>query len=141
MNIDNVFWDIIDEQENKNMPLSFRGDAVFCVWAINLFKFRIDIHDELNPQPEIKELLKTIDKKVFEKSNIIKSTTDFRTEMLENEKSNCVGILTSFIEQHLFENALSKIEEYKSLKFNPVFSCGNKDFYDLAKEYCIKNTL
>src|SRR5688572_29775337 len=64
MNIDNVFWDIIDEQPNKKMPLSFRSEAAFRVSGLYYFKYKIDIKDELNPKTEIESLLKVIDEKV-----------------------------------------------------------------------------
>jgi hypothetical protein len=140
MNIDNVFWDIIDEQPNKKMPLSFRGEAAFCVSGLYYFKYKIDIKDELNPKTEIDSLLKVIDEEVLGKVNTIKTLEDFRTEMMENEKSNSVGIVTSYIEQGNFKNALSKIEEYKDQGINSGFRFEGKDFYDLAKEYCEKTT-
>jgi len=65
--------------------------------------------------------------------------TDFQTELMENEKSNCVGIITSLIEHGQIENALQKIDEYKKNKINSGFGFGSKDFFDLAKEYCNKN--
>lgn len=140
MNIDNIFWDIIEEQPNKKMPLSFRGEAAFCVRSINYFQYKIDIKDESNPKSEIHNLLKSIDEKIIQKANNIKTLADFRAEMLENEKSNSVGIITSFIEQEQFDNALSKIKEYKNQDFSSGFRFGDKDFYDLAKEYCKKTT-
>jgi len=139
INIDNVFWDIIDEEPNKKMPLSFRGEAAFCVRRINYFDYKIYIKDLLNPEPEITQLLKTINNKVAEKSGNIKTLDDFRTEMLKEEKYNTVGIITSFIEEGQFDKALSKIKEYKANQFSSGFGFGDKDFYDLAKEYCEKN--
>jgi hypothetical protein len=139
LNIDNIFWDIIDEQPNKKMPLSFRAEAAFCVRELNWYEFKVDIKEELNPKPEIIELLQNIKEQVEIKSNKVKSLIDFRTEMLQKEKMNSVGIITSFIEQGEIDNALSKINEYKSNDFNSGFRFGDKDFYDLAKEYCIKN--
>ena len=139
LNIDNIFWDIIDEQPNKKMPLSFRAEAAFCVSELNYFQYKVGVNDELNPDSEIIELLQTIKEQVVLKSNKIKSLTDFQTELMENEKSNCVGIITSFVEQGQIENALHKIEDYKKNEINSGFGFGRKDFFDLAKEYCNKN--
>ncbi len=139
LNIDNVFWDIIDELPNKKMPLSFRAEAAFCVREINYYNYKIDINDELNPEIEIKEALNTIDKNVNDKTKRVKTLTDFQSEMLENEKLNSVGIITSLIEQRKFDDALGKINEYKKNNFNSGFNFENKDFYDLAKEYCNNN--
>ena len=139
MNIDNVFWNIIDEQRNKEMPLSFRGEAAFCVRDINYFDYNIGIKDELNPEPEINSLLDTIKSKVISKCDSIKTLDDFRIEMLKEEKYNTVGIITSFIEQGQFEKAMLKIKEYKMNKLSSGFGFGDKDFYDLAKDYCEKN--
>jgi len=139
MNIDNVFWDIIGEPLFKEMPLSHRVDTVFCVRDFSYFEYEIEIKDELNPKPEIEKLLKKIDKQVIKKSNITWNMTDFRNELLGNEKFNTTGIITSFIEQGHFEKALSKIEEYKLKKIPAGLGLGDNDFYDLAKEYCVKN--
>ena len=141
MNIDNVFWDIIDEPLFKEMPLSRRGDAVFCVREFSYFEYEIEIKDELNPKPEIEKLLKKIDKQVIIKSNNSRNMTEFRNDLLGNEKFNTTGIITSFIEQGHFEKALSKIEEYKLKKIPAGLGFGDKDFYDLAKEYCEESTL
>jgi len=138
MNIDNVFWDIIDEQPNKKMPLSFRGEAAFCVREINFYHFNIEIQDELKPEHEIKELLINIEKEVNQKIQDIKNTQDFRVEMFNDEKANSVGIITSFIEENKFTEALNKIEDYRENDYNSGFRFGNDDFYDLAEKY-IKN--
>lgn len=138
MNIDNIFWDIIDEQPNKKMPLSFRGEAAFCVREINFYKFNIEIKDELKPEKEIIDLLVNIDKEVSDKINSIKKPTDFRIELLEDEESNSVGIITSLIEEHKFTEALEKIKLYKENDYNSGFGFGDDDFYDLAEKY-IKN--
>jgi hypothetical protein len=139
VSIDNVFWDIIDEPANKNMPLSFRGEAAFCVRGLSFFEHKIYLKDELKPETEINELLSLIDNVVSEKAKEIKTSTDFRITMLSNEKANTVGVITSFIEQGQFENALLKISDYKKQKISSGFGFGDKDFYDLAKDYCEKN--
>ena len=139
LNIDNVFWDIINEQANKKMPLSFRGEAVFCVRRIQYFDFRVNINDPLNPETEITQLLKTINDNVLIKHSIIKTLDDFRTDMLKKEDYNTVGIITSFIEERQFEKALSKIAEYRANKFRCGFGFEGRDFYDLAEEYIKKN--
>ena len=138
MNIDNIFWDIIDEQPNKKMPLSFRGEAAFCIREINFYKFNIEIKDELKPEKEIIDLLVNIDKEVSDKINSIKKPTDFRIELLADEESNSVGIITSLIEEHKFTEALEKIKLYKENDYNSGFGFGDDDFYDLAEKY-IKN--
>lgn len=154
LNIDNVFWDIINEAPNKKKPLSFRAEAAFCVQDLNLFRYEINIADEANPQAEIEALLKTIMTKVNEKLEKIKvSPNIFYEEMMENEKDNGIGIVTFLIEQERFDEALIKIEEYKINKLKSGFGYASvhtnnalkesgfivKDFYDVAKEYCIKN--
>ena len=42
-------------------------------------------------------------------------------------------------EEREFDKALSKIKEYRANQFSSGFGFGDKDFYDLAKEYCEKN--
>lgn len=140
VNIDNVFWDIIDEQPNKKMPLSFRGEAAFCVRSINYFNYKVDIKDELNPDKELSELLRSINSKVSEKSKIVRTISEFQTDLLRGEKENSVGVITGYIEQGQIDNAVAKIKEYKSQRYNSGFRFeDNKDFYDLALDYCKKN--
>ena len=138
-NIDNVFWDVIGEPNNKKMPISFRSDAAFCVRGLNFYEHKIYIEENLKPEKSITELLTLIDKSVAEKADKIWTLNDFKIEMFSNEKSNSVGIVTSLIEQEQSEDALLKIEEYKRRKISSGFGFGDKDFYDLAKEYCEKN--
>ena len=120
------------------MPLSFRSEATFCVREINFYKFNIEIEDESKPEKEIIELLTIIDKNVNDKINSIKTSNDFRLEMLVDENTNSVGIITSLIEEHKFNEALQKIKEYRENEFNSGFCFGDDDFYDLAEKY-IKN--
>ncbi len=138
MGIDNVFWDIIDEQPNKRMPLSFREEAAFCVHAINIYRYDIEIEDVANPDNEIVELLKIINEKVKEKSKIVNSSDEFRVEMMKDEETNAFGIITSLIEEQKFKDALEKIQEYRSKNYYPGFGSPQGDFYDVAEKY-IKN--
>jgi hypothetical protein len=84
LNIDNIFWDIINEHPNKKRPLSFRAEAAFCIREINYFEYKIDIPNELNPEFEISELLKAIDIQVFEKNKNIQTLTDFNRLSIRN---------------------------------------------------------
>lgn len=137
--IDNVFWEIIDEKKNKEMPLSFRGEAAFCVRELMIKNYKIIIADELKPENDIAELIKEIEKDAQEKKQSVSSLSDFINEMLQNEEQHTVGIITGLIEQGLFGKALSKISEYKSKNYSSGFGFdNNKDFYDLAREYCEK---
>lgn len=133
--INNIFWDIIDEPKNKIMPLSFRGEAAFCVKGLSFFEQKVYVDKELRPENNINNLLPLIDKVVIEKANKIKTSDDFRTEMFSNEKANSVGKVTSFIEQGQYENAFLKIKEYKEQKISSGFGFGDRDFYDLANDY------
>ena len=54
VSIDNVFWDIINEQPNKKMPLSFRAEAAFCVREVNCFDYEFNIENVENPELEIR---------------------------------------------------------------------------------------
>lgn len=138
--IDNVFWNIIDEKKNKEMPLSFRGEATFCVRELMIKNYKILIADELKPENDIAELIKEIEKDAQEKNQSVSSLSDFINEMLQNEEQHTVGIITGLIGQELFGKALSKISEYKSKNYSSGFGFdNNKDFYDLAREYCEKN--
>lgn len=139
MNIDNVFWDIIDEQQNKKMPLSFREEAAFKIREVIIHRYNIEISNILNPEKEIDNLLDEINKIVNQKSNEIKDINDFRLEMLKNEEDNSVGIITSYIEENNFSEALNKITEYREKEYNSGFGFGNEDFYDLAKKHIKKN--
>jgi hypothetical protein len=138
--IDNVFWDIINEEPNKKMPLSFRANAAFCVREFKILEEKIKIEDEEKPQNDISELIQAIELLTQKKCESIKSSKDFIQELFEHEEQHTVGIITGLIEQNLIENALAKISEYKAKNYSSGFGFeDNKDFYDLAKEYCQKN--
>lgn len=67
-----------------------------------------------NPK-KILELLKNIDKEVVHKINSIKNPSDFRLELLQDEKSNSVGIIASLIEKNDFKEALEKMSLIRDL--------------------------
>ena len=138
LNIDNVYWDIIDEQPNKRMPLSFRGEAAFCVYGINFYEYNIYIADVFQPEVEISSLLNEINTNVEAKAKQIKSISDFRDELLEDEKRNYAGIITSLIEENRFEDALKAIERVKELEQDSELDFGENWFCVFAKKH-IKN--
>ena len=141
LNIDNVFWDIIDELPNKLTPLSFRGNAVFCVRQINFLTYKVGIEDLENPDIAIHQMLDSVNENVAKKLSTIRTLFDFQNDLLSDERNNCVGIVVGYIENKQVDLALMKIKEYRSKGYNSGFKFEGKDFYDLAIEYCKKNYL
>lgn len=140
LTIDNIFWDIVNLPGNKRRPLSFRAHAASCVDGISFMDFKKTIANELKPQKEIAELLKEINQKAVQKSKRIKTLSDFQTDMQKDEEYNVAGIITSLIEEKNYKSALLKIKECQTKAIRSRFGFGDQDFYDLAKEYCLKHS-
>ena len=143
--LDNLFWEIIDEPNNKKQPLSFRRSAAFCVDPTLLLKYTINIKDVINPHSELMDLLKSIEQKVEESIRRYLDTNDFLNLILVQDNKNSSAVLTSLIELKKYKEVISKVTEYKSSKVNPRFTfsfeSGVKDYHDLAKEYCEKKIM
>ena len=142
VSVDDTFWEITKMEENKKMPLSFRGDAAFKVSSLFIYEFDNFLTDGDNPTNEINALLETLDIKVAEVENEIITTEQFLTLLEKSKYNKAVEIITCLIELKEFEKALEKISFYREKNINSKFTFinknipGSKDFYDFAEEFC-----
>lgn len=138
--IDNVFWDITDLDKNKKMPLSFRAEAAFNITSHIIFKYNFVLDNLENLQKELESILKQIENKIVENSKTITSTEDYLELISNKERIDTVAVLTALIELEKYDEALKKIFDFRNKGLNSGFIFGDKDFYDLAKEYIMKKT-
>lgn len=143
--IDNTFWAITDDTECNDEPLSFRAEAWFCIMGFKFQEYQLEIKDELNPSDEIEAVLKAIEEEVVKKNNAIRSLSDYRAELLKAEGEKIYsgvgeGIVTSLIEEGLYDEALAKMDQYKAQNksSNLCFGSSENDFYTVAHKYCKK---
>jgi hypothetical protein len=138
--IDEVFWEIVDLEDNKKKPLSFRGNGAFVISSKDVFDFN---------QTVIRDNLKNDINILFDKINIevdkIQSTiTDLDKfkkyiEQYPSKRSEWFDtdllIMTSIV-QKSYDKAISLLEYAKKERGMCSWGFGEKDFYDLAIEYC-----
>ena len=136
--IDNLFWEIIDEIPNKKMPQSFRGEAAFCVRATKLSEFSKEIDIANTPNKQLSNLLIDETDKLSDMAQQTKSIDDYLNISLADEKMNSVGIVTGLILSGKYDMANNKISEYRTKKIMSGFQFGDDDYYDLAEKYIKK---
>lgn len=134
--VDNIFWEITEMPENKNLPLSFRAEGAFTVRAYNYYEFDLRLQNSENPRQEIEILFDILE----EKQNNIKkeiSTTQHFLNLLENsELKVSVETIVCLVELEEYLKAIEKIEYYRKNNIPSGFGFGNKDFYELAEDFC-----
>ena len=138
--IDDTFWQIVHLLENKKMPVSFRGNGAFVVHSKEVFDFKLRVvHDDL--QSDIKDLLTKINSHVAELQSSITNLDSFITyvERHPSKRSEWFDsdllIVTSIV-QKKYDKALALLDYAKKNSGMCSWSFGDKDFYDLAIEYC-----
>ena len=138
--LDDLFWEITDSKENSKLPISFRGEAAFKIASDSIYEFNVTINNEDKPETEINILLSEIENKIAETEEKYPTIEKFLEKQYENEKTHSLGILTILIKLEKYEEAKNKITEFRNRKINSGYSVGNKDYYDLFEEYCVKKT-
>ncbi len=136
--LDDLFWEITDSIENSKLPLSFRGEAAFQVTADSIYEFDITIINEEIPNAEINQLLTNIENEIEKHKKEYPTVETFLEKQLANENIHSVRILTSLINLEKYEEAESKIKEYRKNDISSGYGFGKKDYYDLAEEFCKK---
>lgn len=138
--IDNTFWEIVDLDSNKEMPLSFRGNGAFVVSSKSVYDYKLKVLSE-SLKDDINNLLDTINKKVDELSATIMNLDNFEHYVKQNpsKKSEWFDsdllIVTSIVQKN-YNKALTLLDYAKRTRGMCSWGFGDKDFYDLAIEYC-----
>jgi len=143
--IDDTFWQIVDLNGNKKMPLSFRGNGAFVVGSKDIYDYKLNIEPE-TLKVNISNLLDTINEKVALISSNITNLDTFIQYIEEHPNArdgsqwfdSDLLIVTSIVQQN-YEKALSLLYYAKKTRGMCSWGFGDKDFYDLAVEYCLKH--
>lgn len=133
--IDNLFWEIIDEIPNKKMPQSFRAEAAFCVRATKISEFNKVIKFDLEPIEQLSKLVIQESKILSQVALKTDKIDDYLNLALTDEKMNSVGIVTGLILNGKYDDAINKMTEYRNNQILSGFKFGKYDYYDLAEEY------
>ena len=138
--IDNTFWESVDLNENKKMPLSFRGNGAFVISSKDVYDYKLVVVPE-TLKADINSVLDTINSKVEELSRTVADLNDFvqfvekhpskRSEWFDSDL-----LIVSSIVQKNYDKALSLLDYAKKTRGMCSWGFGDKDFYDLAIEYC-----
>jgi hypothetical protein len=138
--IDDTFWDIVNLNENKKMPLSFRGNGAFVVGSKDVCSFDLKIVPE-SLKTDIEKLINTINLKVDKVSSNINNVKTFieyikyhpskRSEWFDSDL-----LIVSSIVQKNYDKALELLDYAKKTRGMCGWSFGDKNFYDLAIDYC-----
>ena len=145
--IDEVFWEIVGLQDNKKMPLSFRGNGAFTIGAINIFLFEFKVISD-NLKTEIRSLFEKINHKVDELQSTIVNLDAF-VSFIEQHPNDNGGewfyndmLIVTYIVQKKYDKALLLLDYAKKKRGMCSWEFGDKNFYfyDLAIEYCLKHT-
>lgn len=132
LQIDDTFWEIIDLNENKKLPLSFRGSGAFVVRSKDVFDFQLKITGD-TLQKDIDNLFGTINNKTDELSSAITSVDSFEqyVERFPNQKSEWFDVdllIVAYISQKKFDMALSLLDYAKKTRGMCSWNFGDKNF-------------
>jgi hypothetical protein len=142
--IDDLFWDIVGLQENKKLPLSFRARGAFVLEGSEIFRFDSEILLD-KPSESIKEILEITNKKVNKVLEKVKDIDSFISYVLQNKKpeedwGEIDLLIVIYIRENNFKEALRLLFDAKKRRGMCRYGFGEKNFYDLAIEYCQKFT-
>ena len=138
--IDDTFWEIVDLTDNKKMPLSFRGNGAFVVSSKDVFDYKVKVVPE-TLKADISNLLDTINSKVDDLSSAVDNIDNF-VQFVESNPSNRSEwfdsdlLIVSSIVQKNYDKAHSLLDYAKKTRGMCSWDFDDKDFYDLAIEYC-----
>ena len=138
--IDEVFWEIVGLGDNKKMPLSFRGNGAFVIRSKNVFDFNQKIIPE-TLKIDINILFSKINNQVDTLQSTITDLDNFVRYLEqnpddENEWFDSDLKIMSLIIQKNYDKVFSLLDYAKKEEKVCSFGFGDKDFYDLAKEFC-----
>ncbi len=122
------------------MPLSFRGNGAFVVSSKDVYDYKLKIVPE-TLKADIKNLLDTINIKVDELSSSIVNLDNFVQYVEEHPSKRSEWfdsdlLIVSSIVQKDYDKTLSLLDYAKKTRGMCGWGFGDKDFYNLAIEYC-----
>lgn len=138
--LDDIFWSIISEEDNSKKPLSFRVDGAFVIpsYSIQDFEFTNVTPDKL--EKKIEQLIQNLDKTVYRWTKKVKSINDYIAILKPDSKLHSIVLVTSYVQLGDIDKALNFIkqldEKHRGFHCKYIFN-GGKDYYDLVIEYCM----
>lgn len=138
--IDEVFWEIVGLEDNKKMPLSFRGNGAFVIRSKNVFDFNLKVIPE-NLNNDINNIFANINSQVDKLQSTISDLDSFVKYLEQNPDSDDEWfdsdlIIMASIIQKKYDKVLSLLDYAKKEDKDSSYGFGDKDFYDLARAYC-----
>jgi len=138
--IDEKFWEIVNLLDNKKMPLSLRGNGAFVINSKDVFDYNLKVVPE-NLIVDIDNLFDRLNLKVDELQSTIINLDTFISFVEQNPSKRSEWfdvdmLIVAFIVQQKYDRALSLLDYAKSNRGMCSWGFGDKDFYDLAIEYC-----
>lgn len=138
--LDELFWDIFGMEDNKNQPDSLRANGAYVAPSVKFDSIDIKIESKEELEDICNELLNEFNKKVQCFLNIVtdkESYYNYINEEVDYENRELLYILLE-IQQCNYNRALEMIERELYAKKTGGFIAGDKNIYEFAKEYCIK---
>lgn len=138
--IDEVFWEIVGLEDNKKMPLSFRGNGSFVIRSKSIFNFSQKVISE-SLSTDINKLFNRINNQIETLQCTVTDLESFVKYLEQNQDSedgwlDSDLIIMASIIQKKYDKALSLMDYAKKEGRICGFGFENKDFYDLAREFC-----
>jgi hypothetical protein len=138
--LDDLFWDIFKISENKKQPDSLRANGAYVAPGFEFLRIRISIDSEDKLENTCEEFLNEFDKKIEDFLMLVFDTQSYKqylTEVTEYHSNELLFILLE-IQLGNFVEALKMIESEISDGNSGGFRTGNKDIYEFARAYCLK---
>ena len=136
--VDDIFRKILSGSDDIKTRLSLRGDGIYSISPLIIWSCNVPIADVSNPNQEIEKLLKDVDDKIRLSTTEVNNIDKFLEGLFIKENRNTIAIVTLLIAKENYSAALEKIEVYKENSMDSRYFVEGRDYYDLAKEYCIK---
>ena len=138
--IDEVFWEIVGLKDNNKMPLSFRGNGAFVIRSKNVFDYNLKVIPE-NLNNDINIIFDNINSQVDKLQTTISDIDSFVKYLEQNpdgddEWFDSDLIIMASIIQKKYDRVFSLLDYAKKEDKNCCFGFDDKDFYDLAREFC-----
>ena len=137
--LDNLFWKIIDEEDNIKSPLSFRHNAAFQVTPLTLIRKEFNIDDKENPTKGIEEIFDELINFNFSSPYTNEALMRRFIKATKADNFYAVSVITSLLYLNEFDAAIEEIEEYRRNNIRPRYTFGEEDFFDLALTYVKKH--
>lgn len=135
--LDELFWDIFQITNAKNMPKSFHVNGAFTAPLVALKSWKKSIETIEEIEEVYRGILLEVSQLVKEQLEIINDLSTFKLFIQEQPNSQLNEILVE-IQEEAYVKALEMINEEVSQSRSSGFSdSSGKNFYIYARDYCL----